>query len=209
MATTKAKPHSTQKKGTTGKKGVDGLGKAKLAEAKRAHAESQLAKPFGVITGLVASAAIGYGIDHIPFLKPDEGATGFQVKKIVKPLLLTATGVVVAIVTHKNEKKSNVVNFVNGVGYGVAAGGVVSGISVATGKPLVTGLGETDGTGSTKKHLEVEYYKAQAKDAQRLLEKNKWNNNLNEDRQPERNEEMKGVDGMGASETDYSGELPL
>ncbi len=162
------KPH---KSGAKKKKG--GLkGAEKLKAAKKGVAE-QIAKPSGVLVGLVAASLASNLLDKIPFLAPpavDDGT--FSIKKIVKPIILVAAGTATAIFTHK--KTGAAMQFVNGLGYGIAGGGLLSGVKAVTGKSLVSGLGAVDG----KAALEANYYKEQANDMAKMLEEKKFNPEL-------------------------------
>lgn len=165
---TKTKPHKTGKSKSKKKKSKKGLGAAKMAAVKGMGAK--VAKPIGAILGLVGASAIGWGLDKIPFLAPDEAATGFQVKKLVKPLVLIAIGGTGVALTHK--KSGAGADLANGFSWGVVAGGVFTGVKSFTGKDVFMGLGKDPS--AEKANLQVEYFKDKADDMAKILEKSRF-----------------------------------
>ena len=173
MAKKSTKPHEEAKpKGKAELKGAE-----KLKAAKKGLTE-QIAKPAGVLGGLVAASIAINLMEKIPFLQtPEDDGTGkFSIKKIVKPLILVGIGATAVVFTRK--KTGVVMQFANGLGYGVAGGGLIAGVKAVTGKSLVGGLG-TVGASNGKAVLEANYYKHQAHDMAKMLEENKFNPNLN------------------------------
>ncbi len=165
MAKKSTKPHKSGKK----KKG--GLtGAAKLKAATKGAA-GQMAKPAGVLAGLVLASVASNLLDKVPFLQApaDDGTGKFNIKKIAKPAILVVIGTATAVLT--NKKTGVVMQFANGVGYGIAGGGVLSGVKAVTGKSLVSGLGDA---GNGKAVLEANYYKEQANDMAKMLEEKKF-----------------------------------
>lgn len=168
---------STKPRKAGSKKKKAGLkGAAKLKAATKGLTES-IAKPSGVLVGLVLGSVASNLLDKIPFLAPPAEGTEddgkFNVKKIVKPLILLVVGAGTVVLTHS--KKGAAMQFVNGLGYGVAGGGVLSGIKAVTGKSLTSGLGEA---GANRKVLEATYLKEQLNDMAKQLEEHKFESNL-------------------------------
>ncbi|GEM_PF-4017442 len=165
------KPHKEgPKKKKAGLKGAE-----KLKAAKKGLTES-IAKPSGVLVGLVLGSVASNLLDKIPFLQaPAEDDGKFSVKKIVKPLILVAVGTATVVLT--NKKTGAAMQFVSGLGFGIAGGGVLSGIKAVTGKSLTSGLGEA---GANRKVLEATYYKEQLNDMAKQLEEKKFESNLEE-----------------------------
>lgn len=202
MSKKSTKPHKEAKpKSKAGLKGAE-----KLKAAKKGLTE-QIAKPSGVLGGLVAASIAINLMEKIPFLKTpeDDGSGKFSIKKVVKPLILIAVGGAAVALTHK--KTGVAMQFANGLGYGVAGGGLIAGVKAVTGKSLVSGLG-TVGASNSKAVLEANYYKHQANDMAKMLEENKFNPNLNSYERPiqyqmknaeetNRNEEMAGPNNWG------------
>lgn len=193
MAKKATKPHKAGKKETAVLKGAEQLKAAKKGLT------GQIAKPSGVLVGLVVSSVASNLMDKIPFLKTSEEDDGkFSVKKIIKPLILVAVGTTTAIVTRK--KTGVVMEFVNGLGYGVAGGGLLSGVKAATGKSLVSGLGNA---GMGKSVLEASYYKHQANDMAKMLAEKKFTPNLPSserqiENQPKGTEDKEGAEEMSS-----------
>ncbi|OFY84132.1 MAG: hypothetical protein A3F72_19835 [Bacteroidetes bacterium RIFCSPLOWO2_12_FULL_35_15] len=196
MAKKSTKPHKEAKpKSKAGLKGAE-----KLKAAKKGLTE-QIAKPSGVLGGLVAASIAINLMEKIPFLQtPEDDGTGkFSIKKIVKPIILVAVGATAVAFTHK--KTGIAMQFANGLGYGVAGGGLIAGVKAVTGKSLVDGLGRVD-MRNGRAVLEANYYKHQAHDMAKMLEENKFNPNLNSaerhiEYQPKSREEMNGSEEMG------------
>ena len=191
------KPHKEAKpKSKAGLKGAE-----KLKAAKKGLTE-QIAKPSGVLGGLVAASIAINLMEKIPFLQTpaDDGTGKFSIKKVVKPLILVAVGGTAVALTRK--KTGVAMQFVNGLGYGVAGGGLIAGVKAVTGKSLVDGLGNV-GASNGKAVLEANYYKHQAHDMAKMLEENKFNPNLNSadrhiDYQMKGAEERKSAEEMGS-----------
>lgn len=95
-----------------------------LAAAKKTANEvfTQAAKPTGVIAGLVASGFIGKGIDKLVKVEKTEGK--FNPMSLIKPGVLLIGGIGTAIATRN--QKGGLGQLINGFGYGVAGGGVIS-----------------------------------------------------------------------------------
>lgn len=197
MSKKSTKPHKDAKpKSKAGLKGAE-----KLKAAKKGLTE-QIAKPSGVLGGLVAASIAINLMEKIPFLQTpaDDGTGKFSIKKIVKPLILVAVGGTAVALTHK--KNGVAMQFANGLGYGVAGGGLIAGVKAVTGKSLVDGLGSV-GASNSKAVLEANYYKHQAHDMAKMLEENKFNPNLNSaerhiDYQMKGTEEKKSAEEMGS-----------
>ena len=81
--------------------------------------------------GMVLGSMTGKAIDKM--LKVDEAATGFQVKKLIRPLALLGAGVVGSMKLKNPDLKM--------VSAGVGAAGVVSTVKVVLKKDLLEGLG--------------------------------------------------------------------
>ncbi|MDA8629872.1 hypothetical protein N9M15_06630 [Bacteroidia bacterium] len=81
--------------------------------------------------GMVLGSMTGKAIDKM--LKVDETATGFQVKKLIRPLALLGAGVVGSMKLKNPDLKM--------VSAGVGAAGVVSTVKVVLKKDLLAGLG--------------------------------------------------------------------
>jgi hypothetical protein len=81
--------------------------------------------------GMVLGSMTGKAIDKM--LKVDETATGFQVKKLIRPLALLGAGVVGSMKLKNPDLKM--------VSAGVGAAGVVSTVKVVFKKDLLAGLG--------------------------------------------------------------------
>lgn len=81
--------------------------------------------------GMVLGSMTGKAIDKM--LKVDEAATGFQVKKLIRPLALLGAGVVGSMKLKNPDLKM--------VSAGVGAAGVVSTVKVVFKKDLLAGLG--------------------------------------------------------------------
>ena len=81
--------------------------------------------------GMVLGSMTGKAIDKM--LKVDEAATGFQVKKLIRPLALLGAGVVGSMKLKNPDLKM--------VSAGVGAAGVVSTVKVVLKKDLLAGLG--------------------------------------------------------------------
>lgn len=160
--TSKAKPHS-KKRGKG--KGLKGPGAKKAAAVKKGMS-GEVAKPIGVIVGLVGSALIGHGLDKIPFLQSKDGSEPGIAKKLIKPVALLAVGGTGVYLTHG--KKGAAMEFANGVSWGIAGGGVVSGAKVFLKKDIFSGLGKSSELESKAK--EAEYYKSQSEDIAKQLE---------------------------------------
>jgi len=174
MSTKKTtKPHKSGAKKEESQ--LKGAGAAKLKAATKGAAE-KLAKPAGVLGGLVLSSVASNLMDKVPFLAPGDGTeTGIKkyVKKYAKPVILLTGGITTIIVTHKKEGAGW--DFANGLGWGVAGGGAFSGFKALTGKSLVSGLGNVGDSETTKKAvLDANYYKAQAEDLAKVIEENKF-----------------------------------
>lgn len=165
------KPHKAGAK----KRKKGGLkGAAKLKAATKGMAE-QIAKPAGVLAGLVLSSVGSKILDKVPFLAPSATDDGkMSIKKFAKPAILLVAGGTIAFLT--NKKPGAAMQFANGVGYGIAGGGVLSAVKVVTGKSLVAGLGEPS---NEKAALEATYYKEQASDMAKMLEEQKFQPQLN------------------------------
>ena len=175
------KPH---KKGSKKKKGSL-KGTAALKASKKGVIDS-LAKPSGVLVGFVLGSVASNLLEKVPFLAtPAEDDGKFSIKKTIKPVILLGVGSATAILTHK--KSGAAMQFVSGIGFGLAGAGVVSGVKAVTGKSLVSGLGEP---GANAKALEATYYKEQANDLAKQLEEGKFRPNLDEE----------GTDGVGKTE---------
>lgn len=167
---TKTKPHKT-KKSKSKKKSKKGLsGAAKMAAVKGMGAK--VAKPAGAILGLVAASGLGWAMDKVPFLVVDPAETGAKatIKKLIKPFALVAIGGTTVFLTHK--KTGPAMDFVNGLGWGIAGGGVFSGVKALTGKDVFTGLGRD--ASAQKASLQVQYFKDKADDMAKLLEKSRY-----------------------------------
>lgn len=173
----KTKPHTTRgakgrKKRKGGKKGLSGA--SKVEAAKKKSGESGMVKPLGVIAGLAVASGVGYVLDKVPFLQPDEEAEGFQVKSVIKPAALLAAGGAGIFLTHN--KTGNAMAFANGVAWGVAGGGLFSGAKAVLKMDVFKGLGEDPAVKT--KELTAEYYKDKAEDMAKLLEKSQHEINL-------------------------------
>lgn len=81
--------------------------------------------------GMVLGSMTGKAIDKM--LKVDEAATGFQVKKLIRPLALLGAGVLGSMKLKNPDLKM--------VSAGVGAAGVVSTVKVVLKKDLLAGLG--------------------------------------------------------------------
>lgn len=81
--------------------------------------------------GMVLGSMTGKAIDKM--LKVDEAATGFQLKKLIRPLALLGAGVVGSMKLKNPDLKM--------VSAGVGAAGVVSTVKVVLKKDLLAGLG--------------------------------------------------------------------
>lgn len=181
--------HKRKKRSKKGKKNLSGLGK--LQDAKKGMS-AEVTKPIGIIIGLVGSSLVGYAIDKVPFLKPDETAEGFQVKKVIKPAVLALAGGATVYATHG--KKTSGAAFANGLGWGFVTGGAISGSKIILKKDVFGGLGASPDV--KKAAIEADYYKKQAEDMANLLEQNKFN--------PELPALMEGLGAENvASEIDY------
>lgn len=175
----KTKESTKPRKAGSKKKKAGLKGAAKLKAATKGLTESSIAKPSGVLVGLVLGSVASNLLDKIPFLAPPAEGTEddgkFKVKKIVKPLILLAVGAGTVVLTHN--KKDAAMQFANGLGFGIAGGGVLSGIKAVTGKSLTSGLGEA---GANRKVLEATYYKEQLNDMAKQLEERNFEPNLEE-----------------------------
>lgn len=181
---TTTKPHKAQtpKKGKG--KGLKGAGAAKLKAATKGMG-NEVARPIGVIVGLVGSSLAGSLLDKVPFLAPKEGEEPSMIKKLVKPTILALAGGATVYLTHG--KKETAMQFVNGVGYGFIGGGVISGTRKFMSKDLTAGLGQSPS--ESKALIEAKYYKDSVNDMAKLLEANKFDPML---------PEAESTNGMGA-----------
>lgn len=166
---TTTKPHKakTPKKGKG--KGLKGAGAQKLKAATKGMG-NEVARPIGVIVGLVGSSLAGSLLDKVPFLAPKEGEEPSTIKKLAKPLILAAAGGATVYFTHG--KKETGMQFANGLGYGFIGGGVISGTRKFMSKDLTAGLGQSPA--QSKAELEAKYYKDSVADMAKLLEANKF-----------------------------------
>lgn len=167
---------STKPRKSGAKKHKKGLrGAEKLKSAAKGMAE-QIAKPAGVLVGLVVASVGSTLLDKVPFLAPaatDDGK--LSIKKLAKPLIMVALGGTTVALTYK--KTGAAMQFVNGLGYGIAGGGVLSGVKVVTGKSLTEGLGDA---GNDKAVLVANYFKSQAEDLAKMLEEKNFTPQLTE-----------------------------
>lgn len=171
----KTKPHKTGKKSK--KKGKKkGLGAAKMAALKKGMG-ANVTKPIGVIVGLVAASGAGYLLDKVAILQPDPAKEGFQVKSLIKPVALLAIGATGVVLTHKKSATAGGA-FLNGMSWGFAAGGALSGVKTFLKKDPFAGLGKDSNT--SKAQIEANYYKNEAADLAKLLEQNKFKAELPE-----------------------------
>lgn len=197
------KPH---KKGA--KKRKAGLkGAAKLKAATKGLTE-QIAKPSGVLVGLVVSSVANNLLEKVPFLQglgegetPAADGEKFNAKKLIKPLILAVVGAGTVALTHK--KAGAAMQFANGLGYGIIGGGALSAVKAVTGKSLVSGLGDA-GVELEKKALEANYYKHQALDMAKMIAEKQFT--------PELPENVEGVKGLSKDwgselETEKSGTI--
>jgi hypothetical protein len=121
---------SKKKKGKGKAKAVRSLGSVQMLK-------KEAANPGMYFAGLLLSAFAGKAIDKVlPVAANPEGK--FQVKAIIKPLVLAAAGTGVAIVGKKKEH-------LRYLGYGIATGGVVCGVKVILKKDPFGGLGSLFG----------------------------------------------------------------
>lgn len=123
----------------------------------------QAVKPVGVIGGFLLASGAGYLIDKIPFLKPNPEAGSKAVaviKSLVKPVVITSTGIAGMYLTRKDEKagEEGVPGMLKGLArhasYGFTGGGLYSGVKVFLKKDLTTGLGQPEGSANQVKMLQ-------------------------------------------------------
>ncbi len=194
MANKKHKPHTAKKAPPkTNNKGLAGA--EKLKAVKRGIAQ-EAAKPVGAVAGLILSGVGSNLLDKIDAIKPDATVTGFQVKKLIKPLILLGTGGATIFMTHG--KKGAIVEFINGTGWGLTGGAVIVGAKSVMDVSLVQGLA---GASTTSHKAEADYYKKQAAEMATLLEQSKFNPPLPEGK---KDLELEGAP-YGPSEIDYAG----
>lgn len=91
----------------------------------------ELKTPGLIILGMVGGNLAGKLIDNV--LPPDEEATGFQAKSLVKPVVQITAGVAGAILLKDKNLKL--------VASGVAASGIASTVKVFLKKDILSGLG--------------------------------------------------------------------
>lgn len=175
----KTKKSTKPRKAGSKRKKAGLKGAAKLKTAKKGLTES-IAKPSGVLVGLVLGSVASNLLDKIPFLAPPaaeeetvEGPGKFSVKKIIKPLILIGIGSATVLLT--NKKAGAAMQFATGLGFGIAGGGVLSAVKAVTGKSLTSGLGEV---GANRRALEATYLKEQVNDMAKMLEEKKFESNL-------------------------------
>ena len=125
------------RKGGRGKRGGRGLGAVK---AMGNIAKDQL-NPLGIFLGYTGGAFVGRMLDKIEAIRPDETKTGFQVKSLIKPLVLIGGGITISAIAGK--KSGTGAMFIKNIGYGVTVSGGVALVKGVIKKDLFSGLGNT------------------------------------------------------------------
>jgi len=156
------------------------------------HIGHEAVKPVGVIGGFLLASGAGYLLDKIKFLAPeappaDGTAAKFNVKSLIKPVVLTGVGAAGIYFTRKDNKPEGTIkSLARHVSYGFTGGGIYSIGKVFLKKDLTTGLGEvSDGTNQVKMLEETK------KEIENLIASNTYKLNLPSTEQPG------GTSGMG------------
>lgn len=175
MSTKKNKPKKARKgkgskKGSRrSKKGLSGTSSnaAKAMNMKQALVETGK-QGGGTALGLLTSAAIGYGLDKIPFMQPKEGdgKMATVLKKAAKPVLILAIGTTTSVIARKKGSK-----FAAAIGDGVIAGGVFSTVKAVVGSKtqIFNGLGAA---GDENSAAAANYYKENLDALEKVMKEN-------------------------------------
>lgn len=124
------------------------------------------AHPFAVLLGLWGGSLAGRLIDKGVARIPDKGdGEKFQWKKLIKPIVLTGTGIAITYygIARDKDGEEEGIQFIKHLGYGVVGSGLVSGVRVFIKKDLFEGLGETDN------NLQEKYYTEAKEEIMKVL----------------------------------------
>ncbi len=131
---------SAKKKKTTRKKGLGNTGTTRKNTTKKTTSKNILEEIMPLLLtagGIIGASLAGKMIDKA--VKSDDGTDKITIKKLVKPIVLTAGGVALKIfVKDKNIKA---------LADGIAAGGLLSGVKVVLKKDFLSGI---DGLGEAE-----------------------------------------------------------